>query len=112
MLGAALDIGFDMLTLWLLFAASGRPVGLDVLCVGYGLPILVGKVGLLPGGIGVVEASMTALYAGMGVPAGVVVVVVLGYRLVSFWLPFVLGFPMIGVVERAGGARAPAAGLQ
>ncbi|MEO8082487.1 MAG: flippase-like domain-containing protein [Ardenticatenales bacterium] len=104
MLGAALNIGFDMLTLWLLFAASGHAVSPDVLCVGYGLPILVGKVGLLPGGIGVVEASMTAIYAGLGVPAGVVVVVVLGYRLLSFWLPLAIGFPMIGVVERAGDA--------
>ncbi|MGB9133207.1 MAG: hypothetical protein WCB90_11450 [Methanosarcina sp.] len=36
---------------------------------------------LLPGGVGVVESTMAALYKGLGVPGSIAVVVILGYRL-------------------------------
>ena len=91
--GAALNIGFDMLTLYFVFAAAGNAVSPGVLLTGYGLPLLLGKVGFLPGGVGIVEATMTAIYVSMGVPNNVTVVVILGYRLLSFWLPTLLGFP-------------------
>ena len=92
--GAGLNIGFDMLTLYLVFVASGHAVSPGVLLTGYGLPLLIGKVGFLPGGVGIVEATMTAIYVSMGVPNHVTVVVILGYRLISFWLPTLLGFPL------------------
>jgi uncharacterized protein (TIRG00374 family) len=68
LLGAALNIGFDMLTLYLVFVAAGHAVSPGVLLVGYGLPLLLGKVGFLPGGVGIVKATMAALYDGLGVP--------------------------------------------
>jgi uncharacterized protein (TIRG00374 family) len=51
-------------------------------------------VGFLPGGVGIVEATMTAIYVSMGVPNNVTVVVILGYRLISFWIPTLFGFPL------------------
>ena len=47
---------------------------------------------LLPGGVGVVESTMAALYKGLGVPGSIAVVVILGYRLFSFWIPTLIGF--------------------
>ena len=44
-LGAALNIGFDMLTLYLMFVAAGHDVSPGVLLTGYGLPLLIGKAG-------------------------------------------------------------------
>jgi len=67
LLGAVVNTGFDMLTLYFFFIAAGYPVGLGILVVGYGLPLLLGKIAfLLPGGIGVVESTMAALYTGLG----------------------------------------------
>ena len=69
MVGAFLNVAFDMLTLYFLFVAAGENVSLGVLLAGYGLPLLLGKVAfIIPGGVGVVESSMAALYTGLGVP--------------------------------------------
>jgi uncharacterized protein (TIRG00374 family) len=99
MLGAVLNTGFDMLTLYFLFVAAGRPVSPGVLLAGYGLPLLLGKVSFLPGGVGIVEATMAALYNGLGVPSGVTVVVILIYRFLSFWLPLLVGLPLIPYLQ-------------
>jgi glycosyltransferase 2 family protein len=93
MLGAIANIGFDMLTLYLMFIAAGLNVNPGVLFAGYGLPLILGKVAFLfPGGVGVIEGSMVALYDSLNVPDAVSVVVILGYRLFSFWTPTILGF--------------------
>jgi uncharacterized membrane protein YbhN (UPF0104 family) len=102
-MGAALNTVFDMLTLYFLFIAAGHPVSLGVLLAGYGLPLLLGKVSFLPGGVGIVEGTMAALYNGLGVPNGVTVVVILIYRFLSFWLPLLIGFPLIPYLQRVAG---------
>jgi uncharacterized protein (TIRG00374 family) len=101
LLGAVLSIVFDMLTIYLLFIAVGHRVSVGVLLTGYGLPLLLGRMAfMIPGGIGVIESTMTALYTSLGVANTEAVVVVLAYRLISFWLPLLLGFPMILVLQR------------
>ena len=85
--GASLNVAFDMLTLYFLFVAAGENISLAC-SAGYGLPLLLGKVAfIIPGGVGVVESSMAALYNGLGVPRATTVIVVLGYRLISIWYP-------------------------
>ena len=99
--GAVIYVGFDMLTLYFFFIAAGFPVGPEILVVGYGLPLLLGKLTfLLPGGIGVVESTMVALYTGLGVPRSIAVVVVLSYRVFSFWIPTLIGFPIAFYLQR------------
>jgi len=101
LLGATIYTGFDMLTLYFFFIAVGFPVGPEILLVGYGLPLILGKMAfLLPGGIGVVEGSMAALYTGLGVPGSIAVVVVLSYRVFSFWIPTLIGFPIAFYLQR------------
>jgi uncharacterized membrane protein YbhN (UPF0104 family) len=105
-LGAAINTVFDMLTLYLVFVAAGHRVSLAVLLAGYGLPLLLGKAPLLPGGVGIVESTMVALYTGLGVPSAAAVVVVLIYRFFSFWLPSLLGFPLVPFLQHvARGSR-------
>ena len=99
-LGAFLNVAFDMLTLYFLFIAAGNRVSFGVLLSGYGLPLLLGKMAfIIPGGVGVVESSMAALYTGLGVSSATTVVVVLGYRLVSFWIPSFSGFPIAAYLQ-------------
>ncbi len=98
-LGAVLNTGFDMLTLAFLFLAAGHGVNIAVLVAGYGVPQLLGKLTVILGGIGVVEATMIGLYDTMGVPRPIAVVVVLGYRLLSFWLPTLAGIALATYFE-------------
>jgi len=100
-LGAVLTIGFDMLTLYFFFIAAGNQVSPSVLLVGYGLPLLFGRLAfLLPGGVGIVESTMAALYTGLGVPGPIAVVVILSYRMFSFWIPTFLGFPLAAYLQK------------
>lgn len=100
LLGSAINIGFDILTIYALFFAAGQSISFGVLLTGYGLPLLLGKAGFLPGGVGIVEATMTAIYASLGISADIVVVVILGYRLISFWIPVLIGFPLAAYLQR------------
>jgi len=93
MLGAIANLGFDILTVYFLFMAAGHSVSIAILIAGYGLPFILGKMAfMLPGGVGVIEAGMVAIYDSLMVPNAISVVVILGYRLFSFWLPTLLGF--------------------
>jgi len=101
LLGAAVYILFDMLCLYLFFIAAGYQINPGVLFAGYGIPYLIAKIAFLfPGGIGVIEASMAAIFKSLGVPGEVSAVVIIGYRLVSFWLPMILGFFASGILSR------------
>ena len=113
-LGALLNIGFDMLTLAFLFLATGHGVNIAVLLAGYGVPQLLGKLTVILGGVGVVEATMVGLYSTLGVPRPIAVVVVLAYRLVSFWLPTLAGVALATYFERSAGHASEAVdqGLQ
>ena len=100
--GAFLNMVFDVLTLYFLFVAAGNNISLGVLLAGYGLPLLLGKVAfIIPGGVGVVESSMAVLYNGLGIPPATAAIVVLGYRLISFWIPSLAGFPIAAFLQRS-----------
>ncbi len=92
--GAIGNSAFDLMTLYLIFLAAGYRVSPGLLLGGYGLPLLLSKFTFLPGGIGLVEGTMAAIYTGLGVPGATAVVVILTYRIISFWLPTLLGFPL------------------
>lgn len=84
---------------WLLDAASlevfvgafGHWVNPDGLLVAYGLANVLAVIPITPGGLGVVEATLTSLLVGFGTPRGVATLGVVGYRLINFWLPIPLG---------------------
>lgn len=102
-LAAVFNTFFDMFTLYLLFIAVGHSVSLGVLLTGYGLPLLLGKIAFfIPGGVGVVEGTMATLYDALGVPDPITVVVILTYRMLSFWIPTLLGFPLVAYLQRSG----------
>ncbi|MEZ4582369.1 MAG: hypothetical protein R3A10_12170 [Caldilineaceae bacterium] len=52
--------------------------------------MLFGKIGFVPGGIGVVEATMAVISAASMYLTPLVVVILI-YRLLSFWIPTVFG---------------------
>lgn len=101
-IGAALNTGFDMLKLACLFAAASHPVSLSILVAGYGMPQLLGKMTVILGGIGVVETTMVGLYHSLNIPDHIAVVAVLAYRLLSFWLPTLLGIALVPYLDHKG----------
>jgi uncharacterized protein (TIRG00374 family) len=105
-LAAGLTTFFDMLTLYLVFVASGHRVNAAVLLAAYGLPMLLAKAPFTtPGGIGIVETLMVALFSSLGVPKQFAVVAVLAYRLIAFWLPSLAGFALFPYLQFASHGR-------
>ncbi len=101
LLGTIGYYGFDVLTMYLIFMAAGYKVNFGVLFAGYGLPLLLAKMAfIIPGGLGVIETSMAALFTSLGVPDDIALVVVLGYRLISFWIPVMVGFLVYFLINR------------
>jgi uncharacterized protein (TIRG00374 family) len=99
---------FDLLAMYLIFIAAGYNIKLGVLFASYGLPYLLAKIAFIfPGGIGVVEATMAAIQTSLGVPSEISVVVILVYRLFSFWAPTLLGFAAMGYLNHNVPAAAP-----
>lgn len=99
--GSLMNVGFDMLCLYLIFIAAGHPIHIIVLIAGYGFSILVGLAAFfVPGGVGVVESGLVAIFTSLGVPAEISVIASLSYRLFSFWTPSVLGFAVSGYLGR------------
>lgn len=112
-IGAVLGVILDMGAMFWLYVAARHLVTPGKLLSGYALPLLIGKVAVIPGGIGVVEATMVALYHGFGVPTSTAVLVVLGYRVIAFWMPNLLGFgiiPLLHITPKKTGQEIDGAG--
>jgi len=82
----------DCLCLILAFEAVGASVPWRGLLVAYGAAQVAANLPITPGGLGVVEGSLTiALVAYGGSTAGSVAAVLL-YRILSFWVPMPIGW--------------------
>src|SRR5207302_5820923 len=81
----------DAASLWVFLFAFGYRAGIDGLLVSYGLANVLAAIPVTPGGLGVVEAVLTASLVGFGATHGAAVLGVISYRLVNFWLPIPLG---------------------
>ena len=86
------------------FYACVRALGADPNFAALAVVQMVGNtVGMAvptPGGIGAVEAALTAGITTIGVPTAVAVPAVLLFRLVSFWLPIVPGWVLWTQLQR------------
>lgn len=100
---------------WLLDAGSlavfvgafGKWVNPDGILVAYGLANVLAVIPITPGGLGVIEATLTSLLVGFDAPRGIATLGVIAYRLVNFWLPIpVGGLAYLSLqVDRTQGAR-------
>jgi uncharacterized protein (TIRG00374 family) len=72
--------------------AFGGSVPIAVVAVVFLTGSAIGSVVPTPGGIGAVEAAMSAGLTAAGLPGGVAISAVLLYRTVTFWLPVPAGW--------------------
>jgi uncharacterized membrane protein YbhN (UPF0104 family) len=92
---AAANWLFDIAALTLIAATIGRGTPLTGLLLAYVIAQFATSIPITPGGVGVVETLMTASLVGAGAPAGAATATVLGWRLVSHWLPVLVGLAVL-----------------
>ena len=96
---AAANWLFDAASLWVFLFAFGKAVFPVDLLVAYGLANILAAIPITPGGLGVVEVTLTATLVGFGVPRSIAGVGVLAWRLVNFWLPIPVGGVCYGTLR-------------
>lgn len=106
--GALANSGGALLTVAALLVAVRDTLPPAALLAGYGLPQVAGRLGIRPGGLGIVEGGMVGAYAAVGVSRATGVLVVLAYRLLSFWVPLAVGLVVAARLERGTRASGPA----
>jgi len=81
----------DYLSLWAALAAIGTPPRPSLVLLAFCGAQVLAQVPVTPGGLGFVEAGLTAMLALAGVAAGQAVLATFAYRLFSYWLQLPVG---------------------
>jgi len=103
-------LGCDLFALHFSFRALGYSVPWGILILGYTVSNYLATISMLPGGLGVMEASLAAIYASLQVPLSIAITAVLIYRFFSFWLPIPVGGLAYWGLERNYNRREQAEG--
>lgn len=82
---------FDYLCLLAAIEAVGVNPDPSLVLLSFCVAQILGMVPITPGGLGIVEAGLSATLILAGVPAGEAFLATLAYRLASFWLPLPAG---------------------
>ena len=82
---------FDYATLLAALAAVGSRPRPALVLLAFCAAQILAQIPVTPGGLGFVEAGLTAMLKLAGVPAGAAVLATFAYRLFSYWLPLPLG---------------------
>ncbi len=81
----------DLFTLMAALAAVGSRPSLIPVMVAYCVAQILAQIPLTPGGLGFVEAGLTATLVLAGVSAAEAALATLAYRVFSYWLPLPVG---------------------
>jgi uncharacterized protein (TIRG00374 family) len=73
----------EVLAIYVVYIAFGHLVNVGAVILAYGIANFAGLVSVLPGGVGVYEALMTAVLASTGVRPGISLPVTVMYRVVN-----------------------------
>ena len=102
-------LAFDYLCLLFALRATGSHPRPSLILVAYAVAGVVGMIPATPGGLGLVEASLTGLLVLAGVDSSQAVLATLAYRLASYWAPLAAGPIAYGLFRiRYPKARSPA----
>ncbi len=102
-------LGLDFLCLVGAVRAVGSHPQLPLVLLAYAVAGVIGLVPITPGGLGVVEASLSGFLVLAGLSAGDAVLATLAYRLASYWIPLMVGpFAYAAFKRRYRDPRPPA----
>jgi uncharacterized protein (TIRG00374 family) len=86
-------LGFDYGCLLAALRATGAEPQPSLVVLAYAAAGIIALFPVTPGGLGIVEASLSGLLILAGVRAGYAVLATLAYRIASYWLPLLAGPP-------------------
>jgi len=95
----------EALTLWFCLFALGQHPPFVITLFGYTFARIFQMVPVIPGGVGENEALTTLFFAGYGYPAGPVFTGTIIFRVISYWLPIVIGSLTYFGMKRRGKLR-------
>jgi hypothetical protein len=84
-------VGLDYVSLLCALRAAGARPNPALVLLAFAATAIVVLVPLTPGGLGIVEASLTGLLVLAGIPSSRAVLATLAYRIGAYWLPVVGG---------------------
>jgi uncharacterized protein (TIRG00374 family) len=82
----------EVLTIYSVYLAFGEFVNIGAVIIAYAIANFAGLVSVLPGGVGIYEALMTAVLATAGVPPGISLPVTVMYRILNMSLQLPIGY--------------------
>ncbi|MDQ6785071.1 MAG: YbhN family protein [Actinomycetota bacterium] len=88
---AAANWLLDAASLYVFVGAFGHWVNPDGLILAFAIAHVLSVIPITPGGLGLVEATLTSTLVGFNTPRGIAILGVIGYRLINFWLPIPVG---------------------
>jgi uncharacterized protein (TIRG00374 family) len=100
---------FDFATLLAALAAIGSHPRAGLVLLAFCGAQVLAQIPVTPGGLGFVEAGLTAMLALAGVSAGDAVLATFAYRLFSYWLPLPLGLVGLALAPKSREALASSA---
>ena len=86
-------LGFDYGCLLAALRATGASPQPSVVLLAYAAAGIIALFPVTPGGLGIVEASLSGLLIVAGVRGGYALLATLAYRIASYWLPLLAGPP-------------------
>jgi uncharacterized protein (TIRG00374 family) len=100
-------LGFDYGCLLCALRATGADPRPSLVLLAYAAAGIVALFPLTPGGLGIVEASLSGLLILAGVRPGYAFLATLAYRVLSYWLPLLAGLPAYLLFRRRYGRPVP-----
>jgi len=97
----------EIATAYLAYVALGHLVNPGAVILAYAVASFAGLIAILPGGIGVYEALMTATLASAGVPKALALSATLIYRIFTMIVFLPIGFILYQLALRKGDAEVP-----
>ncbi len=89
---------FDLGCLVLIFPALGFPIPWYGVALAYAVSQIVGVLPVTPGGLGIIEGSLTAILIALGSVSRYAITSVLLYRLISYWIMIPVGWAFFLVI--------------
>jgi uncharacterized protein (TIRG00374 family) len=97
-------LGFDFLCLLATLRATGSEPHAWLVLLAYSAAGVIALIPATPGGLGIVEASLSGLLVLAGVDGRSAVLATLAYRLAEYWLPMVAGIVAYWLYRRRYGS--------
>lgn len=97
----------EVLAVYVVYLAFGKWVNIGAVILAYAIANIAGLISVLPGGVGIYEALMTAVLASTGIPPSVSLPVTVTYRIANSLVQLPPGYYFYQKALRSGQGPAP-----